>query len=95
MALACVASVFGCAGQQLPSATALDCRIALLEPYVGELAEQLIAGNINTPGDVAMALLNLGVAPDEVYRLGDAWRACAGAVSVPVQAQPPIPGKDL
>jgi hypothetical protein len=96
--LLCVgaALVFGCAGAQHPTVQALECRYTLLKPYLGDATEEVVNGGLRDPQSVAMALLNLGLDPLEVQRLGDAWHACTGETPrtepTPVRAPPPARG---
>jgi hypothetical protein len=81
----------GCSSAQLRTAQAIDCRLALLEPYLGDLTEDLVRDGLRDPGALVNALINLGLTPEEVMRLGDSWRACAGSPpppSLPAQAAP-------
>lgn len=96
--LLCVgaALVFGCAGAQHPTVQALECRVALLEPYLGPATEELVTEGLRNPQALADSLLSLGLDPLEVMRLGNAWHACTGeqprTAPTPVRAPPPLPG---
>jgi hypothetical protein len=87
--LICVAFVYGClaGGQKKPALVALECRQALLEPYLGELTPQIVrsalAGNA-TP--LVRILTNLGLSIDEVRDVARAWHEC-----VPKPAPDPAP----
>lgn len=76
--LFCAAIVVGCSGsQKKPALSTLECRVTLLEPYLGELTHDLVrstlAGNVRP---LVQALANLGLTPGEISEVSKAWNAC-------------------
>lgn len=88
--------VFGCAGVQHPTVQTLECRMALLEPYLGPLTEELVTEGLKNPTTLVDSLLSLGLDPAKVIQLGDSWRACSGQPpATSVQAPPPMPSNKV
>ena len=76
---------------QAPSLDILECKVRVLEPYLGDESRhavlEALGGKIN-PGSV---LYNLGVAIEEINKVGDAWKACGPDLSSePPVSSPPV-----
>lgn len=67
--LAILVGSTGCSSTQLRTVQALECRIALLEPYLGPLTEELVSEGIRNPGAVVDALMSLGLSPTSLEAL--------------------------
>jgi hypothetical protein len=75
-----------CGGvQKTPQLALLECRIALLTPYLGEeTADVVRQGLTQDPQAIARALYNLGLEPAEIIELGRKWHECAPPKPAPV-----------
>lgn len=70
----------------------IECRYALLEPYLGVLTQELVARTMG--GDsrtLARVLADLGLTLEEVSAVAKEWHACQpdNAPTVPATTQPP------
>jgi amino acid permease len=86
----CVAFVYGClaSGQKKPALVALECRQALLEPYLGELTPGVVRSTLaGNASPLLRILTSLGLSIDEARDVAKAWHEC---VPKPV----PEPGPD-
>jgi hypothetical protein len=81
----CVVMVYGCSGaQKTPALSTLECRIALLKPYLGELTPDVVRSTLaGNPGPLARTLSNLGVDAAEITELSKAWRKCVPSETTP------------
>lgn len=78
----CSGVELGCAAQKTPALALLECRTALLTPYLGDETHDLVRTALTRdPSAIGRALFNLGLTPDEIAKLAAKWRACS----------PPIP----
>lgn len=86
--LICIALVYGCSGaQKKPALAALECRRALLEPYLGELTPGLVRSTLaGNAAPLVQVLVDLGLSPDEVRAIAKAWHDC-----VPKKPAEPTP----
>lgn len=92
------AIVFGSQGclsaAKKKSALTLDCRVRLLEPYLGVLAPELVRETIvNGPRELITVLIRLGTDLEEVKRIGGAWDACGPATPTPPLIDAGMPHK--
>lgn len=77
------ASLAGCR-EAHPARSVVDCRIDLVEPYLGPLAlEAVRAAMLGNPAPLRDSLLGLGLEPAEVIEISKKWHAC--------MPQPPAP----
>jgi len=61
--------------------TVLECKVAVLEPYVGDMAEQLVQSvDGNRAFDMVSFLRSQGLGPREILDLAERFRACEGPV---------------
>lgn len=81
----------GCAGflrfdpSFAPAYTVLKCKAKVVAPYVGDIADSLVAQTESTDqADIGKLLLNLGVPLLELKAVGDAYRKCGAPTEVPV-----------
>lgn len=94
--LVCLAMAFGCgAVTRKPALTTLECRVALLEPYLGTLTPEVVRDALaNGPAGLIRALLSLGLTPVEVQTIGKAWHDCSPTLpsmpSAPSDAGPSV-----
>jgi hypothetical protein len=91
--IALLAVIFsGCSASQKTAAYALlECRTAVLEPYLGEQTADVIrAALTHSPNAIAIALYNLGVTPAEILELAAKWRACSPPKLPSPKPAPPL-----
>lgn len=66
----------GCRHREAEHAV-LECRFELVEPYLGELAPELVrSAQVGNPAPLRRALLGLGLTVEKVETLFSAWHAC-------------------
>lgn len=95
IAIVLLALLSGCAGflrfnpEYAAAYTVLKCKAKVVTPYVGELADSLVAQTESTDqADIGKLLLNLGVPLLEIKAVGEAYRKCGAPTEVPVQVVP-------
>lgn len=67
----------GCGKSGAPAKTVIECRIGVIEPYLGSLTLDLVrAAQVGNPTPLRDALLNLGLTPREIFELSRRWHAC-------------------
>ena len=84
-----------CAGsqltpQQVQAAELFQCRVRVLQPYIGEVFEtaEIVREWSHGNFDLAAFLLNMGYEVPEIAKAGRDYAACL----TPVAAPPPLPG---
>lgn len=84
----------GCAALQGAASTAdsvraaVECRVAVLEPYLGDEAERVVLDIAAGRVDPVALLLNLNVTPKDIIKLAQDFRACAPDAPAPPAAEP-------
>lgn len=67
----------GCSSAQVqPGHATLDCRYAVLEPYLGEITHELVKEALTGKVNLGEVLLSLGYTPEDVLSLAKRWAEC-------------------
>lgn len=83
----------GCGKSGAPAKTVIECRIGVIEPYLGSLTLDLVrAAQVGNPTPLRDALLNLGLTPREIFELSRRWHACLPRMSPESRAPSPDAG---
>lgn len=91
VALVLAVALVGCGRPDPKVAQAIsvfECKARILQPYLGDLTQQVVAEAMAGTLDAGTLLLNLGVKAPELLELGKAWIDCNPIQAAPLPAAP-------